>query len=200
MMDKITMHLANTEQDVQEVYYVRREVFGKEQGYRKQDLVVGSKPNEYHILCKKGGVPIGAVTCEQGNSLGSISLEQYFDLKPYYEQYGMVMYYSRHAIIKEYRGTTVALALYYFLWLFAKYRSCGFVVNVSRKDNKSVIAIMPKLGFKIAGECIYGSIGEVCVWKAELNDFLYDLDARKSRALHGIMPRIELPEIMQSVS
>ncbi|MBP2654473.1 MAG: hypothetical protein H6Q73_2042 [Firmicutes bacterium] len=200
MSGKITMHLAETKEDLQDVFYVRSEVFGKEQGYSKQDLVVGNNPNEYHILWKKGDIPIATATCEVGKLPGSISLERYFDFKSYYEQYGTLMYYSRHAIIKEHRGSTVSLASYYFLWLFAKYCKCGVVVNVSKKENKPVITMMPKLGFKMAGECMYGSIGEVCVWKAEPKDFIYELDARKYRTLRGILPRIEMPRIMRSVS
>ena len=200
MDKKITIHLAKTEQDLRDVYYVRSEVFGKEQGYSRQDLVLGNKPNEYHVLCKIGGVPIAAATCEIGNAPGDILLEQYFDFQSYYREYGTLMFYSRYAIIPKYRGTTVALALYYFLWLFAKHCNCGLVLNASKKENAPLIKVMLKLGFRKAGECINGILGEALVWKAEPRDFIYDLDVQKYRILNGIMPRIEMPNILRNVS
>jgi hypothetical protein len=41
---------------------LRKEVFGLEQSYSEEDIRLTKATNEYYLLCRKSGIPVGTQT------------------------------------------------------------------------------------------------------------------------------------------
>ncbi|HAR63321.1 MAG TPA: hypothetical protein DF296_03095 [Candidatus Margulisbacteria bacterium] len=79
----IIYKIAETEEDFEAVYQVRKNVLVKELGYSEKLLEVEKSNNYLHLLAIKEENPIGAITINLPDDKNTLSIDKYYDLKTY---------------------------------------------------------------------------------------------------------------------
>ncbi|WP_027185088.1 hypothetical protein [Desulfovibrio inopinatus] len=173
----IQVKLAESEEEFNKIYCVRKEVFGAEQSYTESCLQLNRMPNEQYILCYNKYFPIGTITTNISERYGDLDIDKYFDLSPYYAQHGKIAFWSRAAVLRVHRRSFANILMHIFMYkLFYAYRVQYIAVDC-RIDNSISISFLPKLGYQRIGECIKGEIGPVIIWGAPLADCMANVSS-----------------------
>lgn len=167
----IQIKLADSEEDYEMVYQVRKAVFGKEQGYLEKCLILNRRENQYYILCLQDNKPVGTVTAELSEKPGYLDIDKHYDLIQYYHKYGRLIFWSRIAVLREYRNSLISSLLYMFMHKLTTKLESGYIIVDCKMDNEISKNLLPKLGFKRIDTCVKGEIGPVIVWGATPNDY-----------------------------
>ncbi len=169
LIQKTDMFFVINEADYQKVYEVRKNVFGAEQGYCEKDLKLNNHPNEKYLLCLIDGQPVGTQTIQHGNFFGATDIDHYFNTSFLYQIAKQLIFCSRNAVLKNYRGTIIPILLYSKIFNYCCQQNIPFLLTDCKKDNSMSNKLFPKLGFVKIGECNKGSIGPVIVWGTTVN-------------------------------
>ena len=171
----IQLKVANCVEDYEKVYQIRKVVFGQEQNYSEKCLRLGHSQNQQYILCLQNNQPVGTVTVELGEKNGDLDIDKYYNLAQYYSKYRRLLFWSRNAVIKEYRNGSIAPLLQMFMHKLVIEMDVGYVVVDCKTNNNVSKNMISRLGYNRIGNCIKGEIGPIIVWGLTLNNYSKNL-------------------------
>lgn len=164
--------LATTEEDLKQIYKLRKAILVDEEGFIPSTIEVEQNPGYYHIIAIKNNHPVGVITVYIDQGRG-VPIEEYAELQKY-KQLGTAAEFCRLAVIPDERLTPTSLGLTALSYELAKKMGVKFIFIDLFKSKKEEILKYEKMGFKTLGSYIvYNSEVVVMVLDIE-KDSIYE--------------------------
>ncbi len=132
--------------DMQEIFYLRNEIFVKEQGYTEEELYTPADNASSHFLLLINQKPAGCISVFIDQNDEPLPLEQYVELSKHKGERNAEVY--KLALLPKYRNTEQWMYLVGNVYFFLKTQQVQKVFISVQGDRKDLLDFYTKLGFK----------------------------------------------------
>jgi len=183
----LTFKIADTQDELQDIYLLREEAFVKEDKYPK-DAIKSSFDNQaVHFIAIENEKIIGTISVLLDGPRG-LPLQEFIDITPYRDK--KLAEIEKLAVVPHRRKETISSALMMIGYEFAKLyanRICIFALE--KKVN--VVELYKQIGFKIVGEFDFYNVGKALFMILDIRqDSVYETEPEKMKYLKHYIEKL----------
>jgi predicted N-acetyltransferase YhbS len=173
----IEFGIAETPEDLEEIYKIREKVFQEEDGYPPEAIKSRFDSTATHFLAKVNKKLVGSIMVILDSDKG-LPLGDKIDLSPYRDK--LIAELAKLAVLPEERKKNVSLGLMVLAYEFAKEKGAKKICLISLEKKTENYKLYKKFGFKTIGKFNFFNIDNAYGMILDLDESIYEKVSKRN--------------------